>query len=161
MQAVVITLERTPERLAAFLADWSLDIPLSVHLGSEAGGPKLGCYQSHIEVLSSYSGPLLVLEDDAVFASGAAEAIATAPTDYDLVYVGGEHIRGIIRRTHGYIAPDPGKIAAMLGKPYGHVDYALAALDVTRHALDPFVVGQRAGVSSISGLRRVKDRYWN
>lgn len=117
----VISLERTPERLAKFREGFPADWPFEAkpewfpavdglmdapRQGWVAGGPAWGCNRSWSAVLErciaeKVSGPVLVLEDDCEFVPGAAarlpEFVQSVPSDADLAFVGGQHFR----------APDP------------------------------------------------------
>lgn len=181
MEAVVITLGATPERLTAFHAEWDrigAPVPLTAHQGVDlrtTSGIR-GCWLSHRDALRASTGPTLMLEDDAIFAPDFAIPNLDTVNDADIIYLGGEHRRrprphrpGLVRcrytlRTHAYIAPDPQRLADALDTrgPGGHLDATLNALGLTAYAVDPFTVGQRAGSSTVSrGSYRSRDQYWN
>lgn len=109
--AFVISLQRTPDRLAAFRqsfpGDWPFAVPehFPAHDGMAGpppryfteGGPAYGCLQSHLgiakkAVAARYDKPVLVLEDDCGFVGDAgrrlAELLPRVPGDADLFYVG-------------------------------------------------------------------------
>jgi hypothetical protein len=176
IQAIVITVRITPKRLEAFHKAWAATgciLPLTVHMGALPSSPIRGCWQSHIDALSSAKGPVLILEDDAVFAKGFSPDI-DVPDDAELLYLGGEHVRptqpvskGLVKatfvqRSHAYIAYHPVEVAAGLaaGKMQ-RLDAALAELCLTTYAKDPFTVGQAAGPSLIETIQREKDEFWN
>lgn len=117
-RVVVISLQRRPERLAAFwdrftqawpgmgceifnAVDGNLET-LPDGWGSPAGA--YGCYRSHLAViqkaLDDEVGRLVVLEDDVTFVPDFAERLAdlAIPADAEQLYLGGEHLK----------APQPG-----------------------------------------------------
>lgn len=190
--ATVINLPRRPDRRAAIQARWdrlATDVALKVHpavdghatLPGDAPWWALrrpgiyGCYHSHRQVLAVSDGPLLVLEDDAVFAPGFTAAIAALdpPDDWDVIYLGGEHKRppwphspGLVRprrilRSHAYIARRPHALAAMLARAhYQHIDWLLARMPISRYAVSPFVVGQDGSASDVTSTVHAEN-FWN
>lgn len=174
--ATVITLTTTPDRLAAFMAGWAAagaPLPLNVHCSPLAPDPMKGCFDAHVATLTASEGPLLVLEDDAVFAPEFTLEMEW-PDDADLYYLGGEHQLGDrIRRTHGYVAFDPPGLVDKMTHParpipmlpsrrHPHIDTILNRVPLVRYAASPFTIGQRGGLrSSIQGTIHAEDRYWN
>lgn len=177
-RVIVISLPRRNDRLIAFMDRWitdgACDIELSVSAGIEAATGAEGCHKAHIAALSTGDTPVLVLEDDAAFCTdfGAKLAALTLPADWELCYLGGEHLAppmpvypGLvrptrIRRSHAYIVREPRALARLLpGK--GHVDGAIDALPLMTYAVAPFWVGQAGGpsdvTSAVHGLRFFND----
>lgn len=112
-KAVVISLPRRPDRLAAFQARMAAAWPgmgcevfRAVDGQREAmpegwgGTPGAwGCYRSHLAVIEQALEDgvcrLVVFEDDATFAPDFAERLAdlSIPTDCEQLYLGGEHLK--------------------------------------------------------------------
>ena len=175
LSVAVINLARRPDRLTSFHERWTRSghgLPYTVHTGVDTGTAQ-GCLASHLQVLSSYTTPVLVLEDDAVFAADF-DPFVEPPGDWRIAWLGGQHRMPPIPvndrwvrprylvRTHAYIARHPAEIGAWLytANP-PRIDPFLAALPVQQYALKTFTVGQRAGVSDIGGRTRVVDEFWN
>jgi len=174
--AIVITTYRSTDRLALFQKRWDAigaPLPLTVHMGVIPASPVDGCFTSHRDGLLTATGPVLMLEDDALFAPEFTLDLAY-PDDAELFYLGGEHrlppleevSPGIvrvarIRRNHAYIVYDPHGVAAALGEPKGHIDTALTALRLRTYAVKPFTVGQIKGPSLINIKPRATDEFWN
>lgn len=102
-RAVVINLARRTDRLAAFQQRWqvlpgSAGVPLDVFTAIDTGSD-LGCLRSHQAVLSAAAAaafdataPLLVLEDDAVFAEQLVLShLPEPPAGWELAWLGGRH----------------------------------------------------------------------
>jgi hypothetical protein len=174
MNAVVITMRSTPERLMAFMEGWSGG-PIRVFYGIEGLSGVAGCFQSHLGVLSTSKGPTLVLEDDAVFARPIPNVFCV-PEDCDVLFLGGEHLEPpervsgyddlvrctSIRRSHAYLALDAQTVAKMLRKrTTGHLDYALNDFVPGKYAVHPFIVGQGPGKSIVTGHDRKEVEFWN
>jgi hypothetical protein len=194
MRAIVITLERRPERLARFDLsalpnEWTREVLAGMDganapVGWPAGPGGWGCRMSHLmaleRALSTRTDQLAVFEDDALFRPGFAELVtnllAEAPDDWEMLMLGGQHIAipepvkpGIVRcvithRTHAYIA----RRAALhvlhnaaantrrhLDVAYGHAQRLLRV-----YAPTPFLVGQAAGYSDITGQHE-PERFWS
>lgn len=173
--ATVITLDTSPDRLAAFTAGWEAagaPLPLTVHSSPPDPDPMKGCFDAHVAVLGTTGDPLLVLEDDAVFAPDFTLDVAW-PDDVDIYYLGGEHQSGgRIRRTHAYVAWNGPLLAYKLTHParpypksrrrHEQIDTVLNRTPLARYAATPFTVGQRGGFrSTIRGTTHHQDRYWN
>lgn len=178
-RAVVINLARRPDRLQAFTPRWSalgLDIPLDVYTGVDTGGDE-GCLRSHCAVLTAgYAQPLLVLEDDALFAAEFT-ADLNPPKDWDLLWLGAFHrfppqpVTGVWHRpvstlaTHAYIVRDPAQLAAAMKdatamrNPHGRGS-AISLSPLTQYVHVPHLVGQAAGFSDIAGRLYPQDRFW-
>jgi hypothetical protein len=149
-----------------------------------SGGGALGCRQSHIAVLQSAImqdvGTLLVLEDDLEWTPETwprLEAFLKAvPDDWEQLMLGGQHIGGnpapvypgVVRckncqRTHAYAVRGPA-MKALLKLWYGcnrHIDHVMGPWQADRkvYAPDPFLFGQAAGRSDISGVRN-PSKWW-
>lgn len=171
-QVVVINLRRRPDRLARFRERWvatGLDLDPLVFTGTDQAAqppadPRwralpagaFGCWDSHARALRQAVGPVLILEDDAVFADNFGQALAelTLPPDWEVVHLGGQHlyrpepfVPGLVRptrmlRTHAYLSHWPQVLASGLRGQRTHVDFALAQLPIRRYATDPWLVGQ-------------------
>jgi len=111
----VINLPRRAERWEAFVknlpADWPFRAPerfaaIDGGLASppdwwKDGGGAWGCYKAHLRILedclSNEIPSVLILEDDAVCVDGFAEKVQTfwqhLPEDWEMVYLGGQHIQ--------------------------------------------------------------------
>lgn len=160
-------------RLARFAQTWPGQVPLQVFTAPLDPDPVRGCWLAHLRVLAAYDGPVAVFEDDAVFAPTFTLDVAW-PADVDVGYLGGEHMlrpvpvgQGVVRarrvrRTHGYVAFDPARLAAMIGPPGGrHIDGRMMMLALKRYAVSPFTVGQAAGRSMVAGTVRPEAEWWN
>jgi hypothetical protein len=177
--ALVISLPRRPERLDAFRARWdalALDIPLDVIPGVDTGSD-MGCLHAHQAALrAGFPPPVLVLEDDAVFAPGLSLTL-DPPKDWELLWLGGWHrfppasVTGSWHRpvnmwgTHGYIVREPARFGAALQdaagvKTPGTRGTALNTAPLTQYVHVPHLVGQAAGHSDISGVDWPVDRFW-
>jgi len=171
-QVLVIHLERRTDRLANFRTRWAatgLDVAPVIFAATDQTrhdppDPRWdsyphgtwGCWDSHVRALRAAVGPVLIVEDDAVFAPcfGVALAQLTLPPDWELVHLGGQHLTrpdpvapGLVRpvrmlRTHAYLARYPQILAGALRGHKTHVDYALGQLPVHRYACAPWLVGQ-------------------
>jgi GR25 family glycosyltransferase involved in LPS biosynthesis len=188
-RVVVINLAKRSERLARFsrlFEGWPFKPPqrfeavdgmqLKLPACKNRGPGAWGCMLSHQTVLASAIADkvssLFILEDDARpvpdFAARATEFLAKAPSDWDCLMFGGEHLMpplavspGIVRcaganRTHAYALR--GSIMPILfafWKHYKaeHCDIVLACLMryFKVYAPNPFLIGQDAGHSDISG----------
>ena len=114
-RAVVISLKRTPERLAAFqdrlqAIQWPCAKPELFHAVDGAalpvpawwkeGGPAWGCLNSHRQVIEQALRDgvkrLLVLEDDAEFTADAGDRLAAfleaVPADWMCLMIGGQQM---------------------------------------------------------------------
>lgn len=191
-KAVVISLARRPDRLEGFLKRWAdlgLDLDLEVFEAIDGNQRPIpdywvessgayGCYLSHMAVLHATSEPVLILEDDAVFASDTRAALSQEPTDdWDLFYLGGrldaftpQYTRpGIysykaISKTHAYIARNPSALVSLLEERLcegQHIDWILRDERLKKVAAQPFVVGQDAGKSDINETPRASVAFWN
>lgn len=188
--AVVISLARRADRLAAFRDRWEqvgLGVPLLVltatdqatHPPPDAGWNRYppgawGCWDSHIRALRLTCGPVLVLEDDAVFAPrfGVVLTQLTLPATWDVVHLGGQHVvtptpvvPGLVRprcvlRTHAYLAHHPRALATQLAAKPTHVDYAFGSLGLTRYATDPWIAGQDDSPGDITRTRPDRVEFW-
>lgn len=177
--AIVITTSdrSSKQRVAAFHERWdaidaSKELPLTVFMGKVMSSPVIGCFTSHRDALLTATSPVLMLEEDALFAPEFTLDVAY-PDDAALFYFGGEHMmppqpysEGIvlcrkIRRNHGYVVRDPQRIARGLGTPKGHIDKALTDMHLRTYATSPFTVGQAAGPSLINIKPRSVDEFWN
>jgi hypothetical protein len=176
LRAVVITLRRRPDRLAAFREKWDrlqLGVPLSTFFAVDGGtgGGDAGCKRSHHAVLSRHPGPLLVLEDDACFAPEFTLDL-DPPGDWEILWLGAQHhiapdpvdtvwARPRYQvRTHAYIARDPKRLAAFLPE-MPRLDPYMAQVQMSQYVLRRHTVGQSAGRSDIDQRTRSSDEYWN
>jgi GR25 family glycosyltransferase involved in LPS biosynthesis len=90
---------KTPERWGAVDGS-TLALPHWWEKGN-AGKGAWGCYMSHMRLLEHCQQKgfkrVLILEDDCRFVEGfretVAKMLATAPTDWEMMYLGGQHLR--------------------------------------------------------------------
>lgn len=176
-RVVVINLDRRPDRLAAFTRRWQHatggGVPVQRIPGVDTPDhPAYGCWAAHVDALRSGPGPLLVLEDDAVFAPGFTLQLPDPPPGWRLLRLGGRMTLGYpdgrpwtavtrVWHTHAYVVADPAALAAhLLRLPLCNI---AAALNIGggQYRLTPATVGQAAGVSDIGGAVRPADQYWN
>ena len=114
-RVAVVSLERRPDRLAAFFAGVPADFPfgeievVSAIDGKQCrhpdwwrqGGGAWGCYRSHVRIiedaLNAGEESVLIFEDDATFCEGFADQarayMAALPSDWVQAYFGGQHLR--------------------------------------------------------------------
>ncbi|MDB4766366.1 glycosyltransferase family 25 protein [bacterium] len=114
-KVICISLNRRPDRWQRFQAklpsDWPLLAPerfaavdgrrVTPAPWWTAGSAAWGCYQSHLQILRNCIedkvDSVLILEDDAVcvddFTSEAEIFFGQLPTDWELVYLGGQHLK--------------------------------------------------------------------
>jgi Glycosyltransferase family 25 (LPS biosynthesis protein) len=164
---------KTPQRFEA-IDGLSVPIPADWKHGPGAWG----CMLSHRAVLSAAIqdnvSTLFVLEDDALpapdFSARAADFLNRVPQDWDCLMFGAEHMRpptpvspGIVRcvasnRTHAF-ALRGNMMPILLGFwnhfNTDHCDIVLSSLmrHFKAYAPDPFLIGQDAGISDITGRR--------
>lgn len=142
-----------------------------------------GCALAHISVIESAFRTgvrgLLVLEDDAVFSENFPQqwrSFAQAvPPSWSMLMLGGQHVEepqrlGRIsrcfntRRTHAYVIRDRAMplVARTWRSASSHIDHLLPYLEARMKvfAPSPFLVGQRGGLSDISGEWR-EERFWH
>jgi GR25 family glycosyltransferase involved in LPS biosynthesis len=150
----------------------------------EQGGGAFGCRQSHIRVLEHAMmddiGNLLVLEDDAFLNADSVprlvDFLQQVPEDWEQLMLGGQHIGaskpvrpGIVKalncqRTHAYAIR--GKFLQDLYVLWlntrVHIDWKMGEVQSGRnvYAPDPFIFGQEAGRSDISGAENPR-RLWS
>lgn len=145
--------------------------------GFEQGGGAWGCMQSHRQILERAImddiGILLVLEDDAYMKSDSIprllQFLDSVPDDWDQLMLGGQHIgtptrvkEGVVKctncqRTHAYAIR--GQFMRDLYSKWCspssvvHIDWIMGPLQSLRnvYAPEPFIFGQEAGQSDISG----------
>ena len=176
--AIVITTPNAlgEKRLAAFQERWEAigsPLPLSVHMGVlQPMPPLLACSVSHQQALASAEGPVLIFEDDALFAPDFTLDL-DYPEDAEMVRLGGQHmdfpkpaqapfvLATDVRLFHAYIIYDPQAVAARFPKPTMDWEIEFNALGLVTYAVAPFTVGQAAGYSGITLLKRREDSYWN
>lgn len=150
----------------------------------KSGGGAYGCQQSHIQVLQRalMDGvkSLLVFEDDAVFQSDFTATLhrfmEAVPVNWECLMLGGQHMSnpvpvsdGIVRctntqRTHAYAVYGNAirDLCQMWQGSRNHIDWDMGPFFGKRgktYAPDPFMVGQGAGRSDISG-RNNPAKFW-
>lgn len=175
LTAVVINLVSRPDRLASFTARWNAantGRPFHVQPAVAHTNGAIGCLASHLAVLQDHPGPLLVLEDDAVFADNFTLDLP-APPDWQVLWLGGQHRMPphvyddtwfrprYFVRTHAYIVREPAALAARFrAGGWARIDPFLAQIPVAQYALRVHTVGQSAGRSDIDQQLRERDQYW-
>lgn len=150
----------------------------------QAGSGAYGCAQSHLAALIDATEDgvesLLVLEDDAVFASDFADRLDTfcerVPDNWGMLMLGGQHLSrplvvtaGVVQcrntqRTHAYVARgDTLKTLIHTWTRWvGHIDGALPIVQATVPTYAPYprwLVGQTAGMSDVTNQNR-PTRFW-
>lgn len=203
-----LNLDRRPERWEAFCrrvpADWPFCLPQRYAAvdGSRTGVPEgftaqpgaWGCYQTHLRILEDLLtqgiSSALILEDDAVFCDHFSERVAAflaeLPDDWELLYLGGQHLAGPaeslrpggpvlrprnVNRTHAYAVRGEAirqiyhHLARVHIAPRGaHVDYLMGELcergELRVYCPRRFLVGQVAGPSDVTG-KPCLGRWWN
>lgn len=175
LSVVVINLTRRPQRWADFQTRWeaSAEAHRSPHRFEAVDRPArghLGCLESHLAVLTSFPGPLLVLEDDAVFAPSFTLDLSP-PQDWAVAWLGGQHraaphpaepgwVRPVkLVRSHAYLVLDPGAFARQVAQ-VPRVDPFFAWAPVPQYAQHPFSVGQAAGLSDTGCPPRSAAQFW-
>jgi len=166
-RAVLIHLARRGDRLAGFTRTWAglTSRPrLRIQIArDDRADPPSGCWASHTKALTGHD-PLVVLEDDAILEPDLFGNLAarTLPADWDLLYLGGEHLAtprpvwpGLVEvvschRTHAYLVRDPAELAHRLGPPAGHLDVALDGLGLRRYAVTPWLATTSGARSDIT-----------
>lgn len=148
-----------------------------------AGGGAWGCLRTHVGILERAVmddvGSLLVLEDDATWEADAWDRLSQfmrdVPADWDMLMLGGQHIAapredspGVVRctncqRTHAYAVR--GRAVAELLKLWypckTHCDHVMGPWQRgwRVYAPAPFVFGQAAGKSDVSGANN-PAKFW-
>lgn len=159
------------------------------------GGGAWGCFSSHMAIIQDSINrgieSVLLLEDDALFPPGfpeRAQALFDAiPSDWECVYLGGQHlgrprtaVPGVVvphnvNRTHCWGLRGAGlkivyrhllDFADHLKHPRHHIDHRLGVLHerdgIKVYAASPWIVGQAGSVrSNINGKIFEQDRFWN
>jgi len=152
-----------------------------------------GCWRTHCrlweDVFSREWPGAVVFEDDAVFRPGFAESatafLAAVPDDWDMIYLGGQHLKGRwldlpggvrrafnVNRTHAYIVRATQRSRAAYWRlcsvqpatgQRSHVDYVFGELlergALTAYCPAQWLCGQAAGVSTITG-KTEGERFW-
>ena len=152
-----------------------------------------GCWRTHCriweDVFSRGWPGAVVFEDDAVFRPDfpalAAAFLTTVPDDWDMIYLGGQHLRGKwtdlpdglrrafnVNRTHAYIVRATDRSRAAYWRlcsvqpatgQRSHVDYVFGELQetgaLTAYCPAQWLCGQAAGTSTITG-KTEGERYW-
>ena len=161
-----------------------------------AGKSAWGCYQSHLQILkdclANNINSVLVLEDDAVcvpdFASSAKRFFEELPDDWQLLYLGGQHLQRWqhppihvtesvqipynVNRTHAYAVRSRHAIERLCRhlqdhancQSGHHIDHHLGTLVQQRrfpvYCPSRWLIGQDDGHSSISG-RHLDRRFFD
>ncbi len=189
-QVIVIHLARRPDRLQRFRVRWeATGLPVKPLIftatdqsTTEPPSPRWaefpagtwGCWDSHVRALKIATSPVLILEDDAVFAPNFAQALAelTLPPYWEICHLGGQHLRrpepfvpGLVRpvrmlRTHAYLAHYPQVLSSALRSKPTHVDFAFTALPLKRFATDPWLVGQDDSPGEITRKEPNGIEFW-
>lgn len=158
------------------------------------GTGSYGCYSSHYTIIKnclqdSNINNVLILEDDAIFCDNfntlVGEFLSNLPNDWEMIYLGGQHIRkpkdtiinnsvGIgtnINRTHAYGVSRNGmiKLDKLLNlknwkSPNYHIDHQYGRLHelelITPYCSLPWLIGQRESLSNIAN-KTYNTRWWN
>lgn len=184
--ARVLVINRAADtgRLWAFVRRWEAVAPGQPYEVLEAvddpDNPARGLYASHLAALGSGPGPVLILEDDVVFADSFSLDLPDPPPGWFLLRLGGL-LRtaaaplgrpaapsgpwtpvGLIHHTHAYVANIPAALAALLAARPGHDIGAAMMFALPGHyRLTPATVGQAAGQSTVAADRqRPADQFW-
>jgi hypothetical protein len=175
----VINLARRPDRLTAFQQRWQAaapDAPVHVFTAVDGhgtpGGGSAACLESHLRVMETHTGPLLIFEDDAIFADEFTLDLH-APADWDILWLGGQNrtppeaytqhwaIARDVVRTHAYIVRDPQRVARMMREAgYARIDPHLSYLPLRQYFLVNPTVGQAAGSSDATGEHFERDTFF-
>lgn len=169
----VISLARRADRRERLAVEWPYP-HLPVWFTDATGGGTAGCLASHLRLLAGCGpGPVLVLEDDAVFAPGFTLEL-DPPADWQVLWLGRQKLAPEkpvdavwarpwrIARTHAYVARDPQELHRLLvAAAPASIDPALSRLPVPQYMLRTATVGQAAGRSDITGATRAGDQFWN
>jgi hypothetical protein len=179
-RVLAINLDRRADRWQALLARWvqaTGGVPITRIPGVDTpASPAAGCWQAHLHALDAAagSGPVLVLEDDAVFTPDFSIELPEPPAGWALLRLGG-HLRAgvavpgspwtLVRRithTHAYVARDPALIAARIAADARRdVGLALQSGFPGHWRLSPATVGQAAGRSDVTPGRVTEtDEMW-
>jgi len=154
-----------------------------------------GCYRTHLAIIEDALvrglNSVLFLEDDALpvedFADKYVEAMANLPTNWEMVYFGGQHLKEKqqkpksynenwvvpynVNRTHAYALRGEGLHKAYVHlnetktwRNGHHIDHHYGLLHMTHrmvtYAANPWLVGQAESHSDIKG-RVMPERYWD
>lgn len=193
---VVISLARRPDRREAAMAQFSaagitpeifdaVDGRLvGAPIGFKKGAGAYGCLQSHLRVLEAAMADgiqvLAVYEDDVVlvpnFRARMEQVIRSAPSDWDAILLGGQHLKqpspatdGFVRavschRTHAYIARGAyiKTLYQIWAASNGHCDATWARHQPQAMVYAPveWLAGQAATKSDINGRTFKADRWW-
>lgn len=176
-QVIVINRTCRHDRLATLRAHWNATqlawMPLSVLAAVEGPDPAVACLDSHLAALETAAGPVLILEDDAVFGP-TFPWDAPPPPDWATLWLGAEHValprpatQGWVQpveilRTHAYVAREPAELAAKSrARRLPRADPYLARLGLPAYVADPQTVGQAAGRSDTGGPARSRVQFWH
>ena len=199
-RVMLINLRRRPDRLASFFGQdemkswpfravdihdacdgWAAPLPP----GWNSGSGSYGCRNSHVAVLRKAIedgiDSIFVLEDDAFlcprFTERAASFLAILPSDWDALFLGGQHrgrretsALGVTRcfnvqRTHAYALRGKcikGVCNLWAGMTTGHIDHRAGDWQPqwNVYAPDPFLIGQAGGKSDIRCVHEPL-RFWS
>lgn len=193
---VLINLKRRPDRLTAALAEFArigvsprvvtaVDghaLPLP-DAWKAAGAGAYGCSLSHRRVLedaiAAGQTEIAVFEDDVTFVPDFAERFAEfmekVPSDWDMIFLGGQHMQqpddldnGVllcnqVHRTHAYIVRGEclKELYGLWAAVPGHVDHVWGKHQRSWNVYAPstWLCGQSASKSDING-RELPERYW-
>lgn len=172
----MLTLASAPERLEAFRHRHG-DLG-QVHYGQPGQHDWDGCLAGHREIWQQATQDTLVLEDDVVLAPRWQQILADLqpPPDWDLIYLGGQHIRaaqptevGLVRcrstiRTHAYVMRQQSVPRLLAATDHQrHVDLSLACAqqdgEIVGYAVHPWIAGQGSAFSAITH-RQEPERWW-
>ena len=208
-RTVCVSLARRHDRWTSFInalpTDWPFGVPEKYVAidGSRClpppwwkqGRGAWGCYRSHLNIieqaLNNNIESVLLLEDDAEcvehFGEQWDEFYKQLPEDWELLYLGGQHLRARakpprrltaqvlvphnVNRTHAWALKGKGLIKAYRHltathdwKPRKHIDHRMGDLvaraGIKCYAPSTWLIGQSAGKSDVNGRTFPEPRFW-